>query len=297
MARLVVVEDSPSQARMIRGLLEPAGHEVRIATDGVDGLRVAEEFSPEVVITDLQMPQMNGLELVEVLRRRHPATPVVLMTAFGSEDIAADALKRGAANYVPKKELAAVLLSTVENLLAVTRSPQPNSPYRCLQHLEAVFLLGNDPVLVPDLIGHIQNVLTQVQRYDDNTMMRLGIALNEAIVNAIFHGNLELDSSLREGDGRRFDVLAEQRRGLEPYASRQVAVSARVSQTEAVIAVRDEGPGFDRALVPDPTEPSNLERLSGRGLFLIQTFLDEVRFNSRGNEITMVKRREELTPR
>lgn len=293
MARVLVVEDSPSQARMIRGLLEPAGHEVRVASNGTEGLKATSEFAPQVVVTDLQMPEMNGLELVDVLRRRHPAIPVVLMTAFGSEDIAVDALKRGAANYVPKKQLAAELPSTVRTLLGFTRSEHPDRLLRCLQHSEAVFLLENDAALVPDLVNHIQRLLTEVQQFNENTLLRIGIALNEAVINAIFHGNLELSSKLREGDGRAFDELAAKRRELEPFASRRVAVCARVSQTEAVVAVRDEGPGFDRSLVPDPRESSNLERLSGRGLFLIQTFLDEVRFNSCGNEITMVKRRED----
>ena len=62
--------------------------------------------------------------------------------------------------------------------------------------------------------------------------------------------------------------------------------------TEARYVIRDEGPGFDLNRVPDPTDMSNLERISGRGLLLINTFMDEVRHNKAGNEITMVKRRE-----
>jgi len=53
--------------------------------------------------------------------------------------------------------------------------------------------------------------------------------------------------------------------------------------------VRDDGAGFDRALLPDPTDPTNLERVSGRGLLLINTFMDRVEHNASGNEITMVK--------
>ena len=55
-------------------------------------------------------------------------------------------------------------------------------------------------------------------------------------------------------------------------------------------AIRDEGPGFDPSTLPDPTDPANLERVSGRGLLLIHAFMDEVRHNPTGNEITMVKR-------
>ena len=57
------------------------------------------------------------------------------------------------------------------------------------------------------------------------------------------------------------------------------------------IVVRDEGPGFQQKELPDPTDPANLDKLSGRGLLLIQTFMDEIRFNDQGNEITLIKRR------
>jgi anti-sigma regulatory factor (Ser/Thr protein kinase) len=57
----------------------------------------------------------------------------------------------------------------------------------------------------------------------------------------------------------------------------------------AAVVVRDEGPGFDPARIPDPTDPDNLERLTGRGILLMRTFMDEIRYNDAGNEVTMVK--------
>jgi len=63
------------------------------------------------------------------------------------------------------------------------------------------------------------------------------------------------------------------------------------------IVVRDDGPGFDPAEVPDPTVPEMLERASGRGMLLMRTFMDEVRYNKAGNEVTMIKRRDDRGPR
>lgn len=292
MAKLLVVEDSDSQARLIQALLEIAGHEVQLAGDGVRGLQMAIDSAPQLVLTDLQMPEMNGLELVEAMRRQCPAVPVVLMTAFGSDDIAVEALKRGAASYVPKRRLPQDLVRTVNGLLALANMRHPDRLMQYLQQAEAVFQLDNSVESVPALTNYIQNMVMQIHQCGDNTAMRLGVAIHEALVNAIYHGNLQVSSELREGDGVAFDHLVEQRRRLEPYANRRVTVMARVSRTETMIAIRDEGDGFDPSIVPDPSEPANLEKLSGRGLFLIRTFLDEVRYNSRGNEITMVKRRE-----
>ena len=61
---------------------------------------------------------------------------------------------------------------------------------------------------------------------------------------------------------------------------------------EAVrITIRDQGPGFDPSRLPDPTVPENIGKISGRGLLLIRTFMDDVRFNETGNEITLVKKK------
>jgi anti-sigma regulatory factor (Ser/Thr protein kinase) len=72
-----------------------------------------------------------------------------------------------------------------------------------------------------------------------------------------------------------------------------VRVSERLDPSQVTYVIRDEGEGFDLSQVPDPTDPDNLLKASGRGLMLIKTFMDEVTFNGVGNEITMVKRRVE----
>ena len=66
---------------------------------------------------------------------------------------------------------------------------------------------------------------------------------------------------------------------------------ATLTRDEATFLVRDEGLGFDPSTLPDPTDPANLGKVSGRGLLLIQTFMDHVEHNATGNQITMVKRR------
>jgi anti-sigma regulatory factor (Ser/Thr protein kinase) len=70
-----------------------------------------------------------------------------------------------------------------------------------------------------------------------------------------------------------------------------VYLAASLSRSQAQYTVRDEGHGFDPSTLPDPTDPENVGKVNGRGLFLIRTFMDEVSFNETGNEITMVKRR------
>jgi anti-sigma regulatory factor (Ser/Thr protein kinase) len=131
---------------------------------------------------------------------------------------------------------------------------------------------------------------------DRTERIRVGIALHETLVNAIQHGNLELSSDLRQEDEQVFRDLGEERRRQSPYRDRRVRVRATLSRSEAVYVVEDEGPGFDPATVPDPTDPANLERVGGRGLMLIRTFMDEVEHNEKGNRITLRKRYPDRSP-
>ncbi len=68
-------------------------------------------------------------------------------------------------------------------------------------------------------------------------------------------------------------------------------MSATLTRDSATFVIRDEGNGFDPATLPDPTDPANLGKVSGRGLLLIQTFMDRVEHNAKGNQITMIKYR------
>jgi CheY-like chemotaxis protein len=274
-------------------------HEAKLtplyAANGREALAVLEQQQPlpDVVLTDLLMPEMDGLELVQEVRVKHPLVPVILMTAHGSEEIAIQALQKGAANYVPKRNLNDDLVETIDNVLAAARgSRNQQRLLECLAKTEANFILDNDPALIPPLISYLQDNLARMKLCDEIGRIRVSVALQEALTNAIQHGNLEVSSLLREKDDKAYFALAEERRRIKPYATRRIFVTARESAVEAVYIIQDEGQGFDPSQLPDPTDPKNLEQVHGRGLLLIRTFMDEVYHNERGNEITMIKRRD-----
>ena len=118
---------------------------------------------------------------------------------------------------------------------------------------------------------------------------RLSVVNSNALLNACLHGNLELDSALREGDGNAFQELAVQRSAQEPYASRRVTVTASITPQQLRVEIQDEGPGFDPKQLPDPTDPENLLKPHGRGVMMMRLFLDNVFWNDRGNHVTLIK--------
>jgi CheY-like chemotaxis protein/anti-sigma regulatory factor (Ser/Thr protein kinase) len=293
MARVLVVEDSPTQARLIQFTLENEGFIVDVAGNGREALDVLARGPADLVATDLDMPEMDGMQLVEEVRRQYPLVPVILMTAQGSEEIAAEALRKGAASYVPKRHVRRDLIATINGVLAAAKLDRRHEILlEALTHTDTGFVLGNDPELLPHLVNHLQEQMVLLKLSDSNGVIRLGVALSEALTNALYHGNLELGSELRQGGGEAHDALARERRLQAPYRDRHIHVSAKLSRTQGVFVVRDEGPGFDPSTVPDPTDPANLEKETGRGLLLIRAFMDDVSHNPTGNEITMVKRRD-----
>jgi CheY-like chemotaxis protein/anti-sigma regulatory factor (Ser/Thr protein kinase) len=298
MAVVLVVDDSPVDRTRAGGLLKKHSDLTpAFASNGREALASIAERPPDLVVTDLQMPEMDGLALVETVRKTVPGLPVILMTAHGSEEIAVQALRKGAASYVAKRNLAAELVDMVRSVLEIARADLSQKHIlACLTLTESHYELGNEIGAIAPLIGQLEANLDRMHLCDETGLIRVAVALREALVNAIYHGNLDLTSALLEDDEARFVELAALRPHQEPYARRRVSLIARETRNEVTYVVRDEGQGFDVASLPDPTLPQNLERRTGRGLFLIRTFMDEVRHNDVGNEITMVKRRDAAAP-
>ena len=291
MTRVLVVDDDHVLAEEFGVLLRSADCEVTLAGNGREALDLIRDDVPDVVLTDLDMPEMDGLELVQAIRREYPALPVILMTAMGSEEVAAKALHHGAVSYVRKRNLAREVVRTVGTVLAVAGAiPRQERVLDCMTDDQLSFVLDNDPARIPAVLAHLELVAALLHPRDRTERLRVGVALHETLLNAILHGNLELNSDLRQGDYEVYRDVGEERRRQPRYRDRRVRVRAMLSRSEAVYVVEDEGPGFDPATLPVHTDPANLERIGGRGLMLIRAFMDEVEYNEKGNRITLRKK-------
>lgn len=298
MPSLLVVDDAAVDRLLLGELLAKDPElEVDFACDGREAIQRLQSEVPNLVITDLVMPEMDGLELVSAVRRDYPFLPVILVTGKGNEEIAVQALQRGAASYVTKRMLAQDLLDTVHTVLAVSGRKRSHS--RLLGSMirsDCAFVLENDCTLFAPLIAYLQDAATQVGVCDERDSTRIGVALEEALANALYRGNMEVGSELRAVNDDAYHQLVGQRLREKPYCDRRIHVEARLSRQQAVFVIRDEGPGFDPSSTWDPTEALNLDRPSGRGILLMRTFMDEMTYNEAGNQITLVKRRNSKPP-
>jgi CheY-like chemotaxis protein len=292
-SHILVVDDSPTQLRQIQFLLEREGFVVQSAADGVQAIASIEDNMPMLVVTDLQMPEMNGLELVAAMKETIPSLPVILTTSQGSEEIASQALKAGAASYVPKRELNDTLIPVLQQVMAVTKAAKA-VPKVAKNAVESNITLEvtNDESQIPDIISRLELPMVELDLFDEGERMQIAMALDEALLNAMIHGNLEVSSELRQSDdGAPYVNMIAKRKQEAPYSDRKVTIKLEASNEKVTFTIRDDGPGFDAAALRDPTDPENIERAGGRGLLLINAFMDEVSHNEVGNEIRMVKRK------
>ncbi|MBL8825760.1 MAG: response regulator [Planctomycetaceae bacterium] len=301
MARILIVDDAAMDRLLARRLLEKNPEFIiALAEDGAAALEQIEELVPDAVVTDLQMPRVDGLALVESIRRRFPYVPVILMTAHGSEDIAAQALMAGAASYVPKTDLPAHLLDTVQQVLAAARTHRPSHDLlACLDARHFEFQLDNDSRLIPPLVDTLQQAAISMQLVDESGRVQLGVALEEALLQALFRGNLEISAD--DADELRHSLVSTGRDALAdrcrtaPFDARKLLVSATITREEGRFVIRHQGPSAALPPLVDSSDPHAMQREQGRGWVLVSLFMDEVTCDEHGGELRLIKRRKTNT--
>ncbi|MDB4778295.1 response regulator [bacterium] len=293
MPTVLIVDDTAVDRRLAGGILEKSSElEVCYAENGTEALLKIGNELPDLVVTDLQMPELDGLQLVNQINERYPNLPVVLMTAHGSEVIAAQALASGAACYVPKNDLAENLAETVSHILAISDSDaRYNKLISCAKKTEFEFELVNDPELIEPIVDLVQQLICSQELMDSTSRVRLGVAMEHALLNAMIRGNLEMSRD-------EFPVVTPENAGERSrnsdFENRMVYVHILVTLDKCEILIRDQGPGFDVAMVPKAGDPDSFKDGIGRGLVLMTTFMDHVEFSQHGRQVSMTKGRTNL---
>lgn len=293
MPTVLVVEDSTTDRRVVGFMLKRAGGwEVEYATHGREAIDKIERSTFDLMLTDLVMPAMNGLELVTAVRQKCPRVPVILMTSRGNEGIAMLALRAGAVNYIPKRLLPRQLVEIVTRVMSLVARPRPDglepgsvTEFRC------TFSLKNDARALRAAIGYLQEIILMSGLCDVGECTRVGIALYEALWNGLCHGNLEMGPTPGVEAEKEYAAMFAHRRKIPPYANRWLHLTAEVTPDTGIFTVQDEGLGFDPSSLPSPSDLSPLEKGVGRGVVLMRMFMDDISFDRGGRQVTLVKRR------
>lgn len=152
--RILIVDDEPQITRVLRTSLDAHGYDVRVANDGETALEIAKDWAPDLVITDLSMPNMDGLELCRRFRTKSRA-PIIVLSVKGEERTKVQALDAGADDYVTKPFGISELLARVRaNLRRSPKDPVEggaleDGDFRIDQDAHTAFVRGQELKLTP----------------------------------------------------------------------------------------------------------------------------------------------------
>jgi len=262
--RILIVEGNAELRAVLADALAGLGHEVVTAADRAEAIGRDDLEDFDLIISDLAEYSDSGVQIVSELKRKRLFVPVVVSSEEAQHANIVKAFKLGASNYLrkpyDKEELSQIVEKTLGYKLRFVEDLKV-LPY-VREHIE--FELPSDISLMNGVLHYLVERVAAlgVIKPDRSNLL---IALDEAFVNAVKHGNKHDPGKL-------------------------VRITADLSAREARFTIEDEGEGFDVNDIPDPRDPENLFKSSGRGVLLMYNIMDEVEYNDRGNRLTMVKR-------
>lgn len=264
--KILLVDDEWTVVELLSRYLAEKGYEVTSASSGGEAWDLFQKQPFDLVLSDLRMPGIDGLQLLDAVKEANPRIPVVLISGFGDVETVVKALKGGAENFLAKPldldELERVLAQSLAIACVRPGGSQIKGHMEQNTRIETRSLSDN----ISDIVYQISlsAVAVGFSQYDlDNN---LKMALVEALTNAMEHGN-----------------------GWDQ--SKLLRVKAKLTRHAMQVTIEDQGAGFDHQNLTDPTVQENLLSERGRGIFLLRAIMDEVRFNEPGNTVTLIKQR------
>jgi serine/threonine-protein kinase RsbW len=262
--RILIIDDHDDLASATEEMFVGLGHSVDIVDNREDALKIEDIEDYDLVITDLDVGRpsvrfsKNGAQPV-CLPKVEPKDTEDHVKAF---KICASNYRRDDFDETELRELVAIVLDYKIKFVDTKDAVQH-------MHENIEFELPSAISLMHIVLEYL---LKRVEKLGviKSEQSNLYFSLDEAFVNAVKHGN-------------KFD------------AEKLIRITAEVSKEEARFTIEDEGEGFDVHNIPDPLDPENLFKTSGRGVLFIYNIMDEVKYNERGNRLTMVKRSEPET--
>ena len=273
MSRILVVDDDKTTRLVLRKVLTSAGFTTSVAKDGVEALKAIDAGAFDLLLLDVWMPRMNGLELLAKLRSSKKRPRVVVMTSDDAPETLLKAVREQAFKYVHKPVESAALLETVQDALAAPEGPPIEVVSARPEWVE---------LLVPctrEAAGRLESVMAHLDaNLAPDVRESIAFAFRELLLNAV------------EWGGK-----------LDP--SRTVRIACLRAKRMLIYRIADPGPGFDIDELPhaaigqppgDPIAHMHVReakgiRPGGFGLLTVRASVDELLHNEQRNEVVFIK--------
>lgn len=268
--RILIVDDEADVRQTLLEMVESLGHPVTTAENGLEALDRIKTERVDLIITDLSMPRMNGLELIVASKRISPNIPIAVISAYGNVENTTYALTRGAFSFIAKPFHMAEIKELIRKGKQLRELSLGTYALMDWVHSQTEMAFPGQTELFPSAILFALKECQWRGIEDDARLENLAICLEELLSNAFIHGN-------------RKDK------------DRLIRVRMTFDSEKLVLSVRDEGEGFDGKNYLEKIREEQPSIPEKRGLFVVDLLMDELRFNKKGNESTVILYREDRT--
>lgn len=291
--KILVVEDDESLSRVLEKSLQRFHYEVVCARNGREGLELYRTAKPDLIISDIDMPVMGGLELLDAIRAEDDDVIIIMATGYGCEEYAIRALHSKANTYLKKpielQDLWMLLNKYAESIKGQSEAVEIEES---IVNRTLCMSLSNEMSNADRAAVRLANEVKPFFSRSDILGLRLG--LFEILVNAMEHGNLgitqEEKNSVLEEDLEQINSLYEERMKNPEYADRKVTIDFAMEQLFCEWTISDQGKGFNVENYPKGTdEESGLPTSTGHGIFLARLQFDEFEYLGCGNTVRLRK--------
>ena len=291
----MIIENDFVSRHYLRDLLRYYGHTCQTAMNASDGLDIYASGRPDVIICNVMLPGISGMEFLRDIRKNDSTTAIVMMATESSERLAVQAFRAGADDFLKKPIQDKDLIPMLEKFAA--RMPERKDaaePYGDVVSGRLEFTFPTEYDGTSSIMPRVMETLSEDYfSLDDRISIELG--LSELVTNAIEHGNLNITYDEKTAVAELSDGMMDlcNMRLLDPeIASRVITIYYEFTPEECKWTIIDEGNGFDVSKVPDPTKSENREVLfHGRGIMFSRAIFDSVEYKGKGNEVVVTKKR------
>lgn len=291
MKKILIIDDENLVRSVINIALTNNGYKVYEADNGKTGIQMFIDIDPDIVITDVNMPEMSGIEVTKNIKENKVDADVVIMTGYGTEELIIEALRVGASNYINKPVDFKELFNILDSIILKRENRRLFDVLKDVVVFEKKSLvLDNDITKVWGTVNQILfNLSPSIER---KKIEELKLGLYEILVNSIEHGNLGItyDKKKEALENNTYNELVTRKLKEANEQKKVVNIQTVYNGEELVVEIIDQGKGFNLKELPKLSDPDTLLAVHGRGILLASLYFDKLEYKEPGNVVTIVEK-------
>lgn len=288
--KILIVDDNIDLLDYLKDFFMIYNYDVILAETGAEGIDKFREFMPDIVISDMRLPDKNGNIVVKEIKEIDRDVPIIIITGYSDHQLILSAMKNGAVDLLKKPFKPNDLKYLINKIETLFRKIKVKLSASFVQWEKRHIIIRNDIHIIRSVVDFIFSNIDYIS--EDVSFMKIG--LQEVLINAIEHGNLDITNKEKQEllDRGDYNRILNERMQQPEYRDKFVDINIFSTPEYLKITIQDMGKGFDLSSIPDPENPENFLKESGKGILMAIHAFDRVEYNDLGNCVTMIKHSE-----